>query len=201
MPIFFEPWKGSEYEHSRPRLLILGESHYGDISSDPDATRSLTAEYVDNKWSHRFWTNIMQVVAGAPKHEIDRSEFWNSVALYNYVQGSAGPTAGQAPPKELWASSEQAFFSVLERLQPERVLVLSRRLWRNMSSQGASGAELVVGGTAHETWIYDYRGGTAIASWVPHPSYGFSWRRWHPVVAALLGSNNSFKPMPLRGTA
>ena len=201
MPIFFEPWKGSEYERSRPRLLLLGESHYGEIATDPEATRFLTGAYASNEWNHRFWTGIMQVVAGAPKDQIDRSVFWSDVSLYNYVQGSAGPIAGRAPPRDLWHSSEEAFFRVLERLQPDRVLVLSRRLWRNMSGRGAAGPHLELDGATHDTWIYDYEGGSAIASWIPHPSYGLSWPRWHPVVAALMGSNSSFKPKPLRGSA
>lgn len=200
MPIFFEPWKGPEYERSRPRLLILGESHYGEISSDPDATRLLTADYIKSKWSHRFWTSTMQAVVGAPHHEIDRAKFWNSVAFYNYVQGSAGLTSGRAPPQALWSTSEPAFFRVLERLQPDCVLVLSRRLWNHMSSQGNPGPKLDVNGRTRETWIYSHTGGTAIATWIPHPSYGFSWQHWHPFVAALMGSASSLKPKPFRGS-
>src|SRR5690606_19522850 len=146
-----------------------------------NATRLLTTDYANGKWNHRFWTSTMQAVVGAPHDEIDRTRFWNSVAFYNYVQGSAGMTAGRAPPRALWESSELAFFSVLKRLRPDCMLVLSRRLWSNMSSQGSSGPELLVDGQGRDTWVYPYPGGTAIATWIPHPSYGFSWRRWHPV--------------------
>ena len=181
---FFEPWVGHKYGDNGERLLILGESHYGPPSMPRNYTIALTQEYVDGS-NHRFWTNIMQVVLGVPHWEIDRAEFWANVAFYNYVQQPVAETAGVAPTPEMFSSSEAAFFFVLERLAPESVLVLSKRLWENLSSAGRPGPNIFCGEAAKETWIYSYRGGEALSSWIPHPSYGFSWRQWHPWVNAL----------------
>lgn len=188
---YFEPWIGSNYGANDDRLLILGESHYGPASMPGNSTRELTQEYADGKWNHRFWTNIMQVVSGQPHWEIDRPEFWSRVAFYNYVQQPVVETAGIAPTPEMFTVSEAAFFTVLGSLCPKTILVLSKRLWENLPSAGRQGQNIHCGEIARETWIYSYKEGQALAAWLPHPSYGFSWRHWHPWVLALLAASSN----------
>jgi hypothetical protein len=187
---FFEPWVGRKYRGSSGRLLILGESHYGPPSMPGTSTVELTQEYVDGVWSHRFWTNIMQLVLGSPYREINRAEFWETVALYNYVQEPVAETHSVAPTPEMYEKARPAFYSVLRCLTPKLILVLSKRLWDNLPPDGRLGDEIRYGEANRETWIYPYDGGKALASWVPHPSWGFSWRRWHPLVTALLAESS-----------
>ena len=182
---FFTPWVGADYEVSEERLLILGESHYGDESMPGNSTITFTQEYVDGQ-NHRFWTSIMQVVRGQPYWELDRKEFWHSVAFYNYVQQPVAETAGVAPTTEMFSSSRDAFLSVLNQLAPQKILVLSNRLWQNMPTGSLPGPHLSYGEETRETLLYQYKGGEALACWVPHPSYGFSWSQWHPMIKALL---------------
>ena len=182
---FFIPWVGADYEASEERLLILGESHYGDESMPGNSTITFTQEYVDGQ-NHRFWTSIMQGVRGQPYWELDRKEFWKSVAFYNYVQQPVAETAGVAPSAEMFALSKEAFFSVLSQLAPKKILVLSNRLWENMPTDGLPGPLLSYGQDTRETLIYQYDGGKALACWVPHPSR-YSWPQWHPMIKALLG--------------
>lgn len=183
---YFEPWIGCNYGTSINRLLILGESHYGSTSMSGNSTKVLTQQYVDGVWTHRFWTNIMQVVNGQPYWEIDRAEFWGRVAFYNYVQQPVAEMAGIAPTPEMFIASKEAFLSVLDRVTPKGILVLSKRLWENLPSEGTRGQDIHCGEVERETWIYPFNGGEALATWLPHPSYGFSWSRWHPLVLALL---------------
>jgi hypothetical protein len=133
----------------------------------------------------------MQVVIGKPYWDIDRVDFWGGIALYNYVQQRVAETAGVPPTPAMFASSKDAFFSVLASLAPKTILVLSKRLWENLPSEGCEGPALVLDGSKRETWVYPYRGGKAVASWVPHPSYGFSWERWHPWVTTLRQAGSS----------
>ena len=188
---YFEPWVGSNYGTNDDRFLVLGESHYGPASMPANSTRVLTQEYADGAWSHRFWTNIMQVVNGQPHWKMDRAEFWSRVAFYNYVQQPVAETAGVAPTSEMFMASKEAFFLVLDSLRPKTILVLSKRLWENLPSEGKPGQEIRCGDVSRETWVYPYSGGQALAAWLPHPSYGFRWRRWYPCVLALraAGSN------------
>lgn len=182
---FFKPWIGADYAASDERLLILGESHYGDESMSGNSTITFTQEYVDGQ-NHRFWTSIMQVVRGQPYWELDRREFWQSVAFYNYVQQPVAETAKVAPTSEMFSLSRDAFFSVLSQLAPRKILVLSNRLWENMPAGGLPGPQLSFEQGTRETLLYQYEGGQALASWVPHPSYNFSWPQWHPMIKALL---------------
>lgn len=195
---YFEPWVGSSYRANDDRLLVLEESHYGPASMPADSTRVLTQEYVDGEWRHRFWTNIMQVVSGRPHWEIDRTEFWERIAFYNYVQQPVAETAGVAPTSEMFAASKAAFFSVLDGLNPKTILVLSKRLWKNLPSEGRPGQNIRCCDGSRETWIYPFHGGQALAVWLPHPSYGFSWRRWHPCVLALQAASSN---IPLHADA
>lgn len=187
--IFFQPWKGKNYETSVPRLLILGESHYGADAARADATGTLTQKYMSGEMNHAFWTNTMNVVRGQSGSEIEaREAFWQGVAFYNFVQTSVGPTARIAPGERMFSAAEGAFFSVLDTLKPNCILVLSNRLWINLPGVGPrsrAGKPLEADGQMRDTWIYDYDGGSALATPINHPSSYFSWPRWHKWVLAL----------------
>lgn len=185
---FYTPWKGNAYCSASPKLLILGESHYGKGADCGDATVQLTQQYVVGKMNHQFWTNTMNAVEGTPGSIDQRAAFWHSVAFYNFVQQSAGATAGIAPTKDMFEASIGAFFTVLGDLKPQAILVLSTRLWNNLPGSGDQsheGPPLQHAGKTRRTWVYGYASGQALATWVPHPSRHFSWVRWHPWIEAL----------------
>ena len=184
----FNPWVGRNYKKQvNPRLLILGEAHYdrdGDIT--PQSTIDLTREYV-NGWKHPFWTNIMQVVAGRGHDEIDKDAFWSKVALYNYIQEIVAKTTRVGPTNEMMKNAEQPFLEVLAALKPTHVLVMCKRLWDNMGGGHEDKPIRWNKDKSHETWEFPYKGGIAKATWLKHPSSGFSWTTWHPLVMKFLG--------------
>jgi len=184
--VYFRPWVGKKFGNKQgKRLLILGESHYGSIGRD--STIVWTREYIQQKWNHRFWTNIMQVVDGRRYWEIDREDFWAKVAFYNYIQEPVGETPGIKPSEEMLERAKEPFFEILNHLKPFHILVLSKRLWENMTfNKDSQGAKLNLNGEERETWIYSYDGGSAKATWLPHPSYYFSAQNWHPWVLEFL---------------
>lgn len=185
--VHFKPWIGRNYNKNlNSRLLVLGESHYGPKNLPTNFTISLTEEYVRYEWNHRYWTNIMQVIDGKKHWEIDRDTFWCEIAFYNYIQRSVAETPGVAPTIEMWQEAETPFFEVLEALKPTHTLVLSKRLWENMTSQGEPGVNFKLDTNERETWNFAYKNGMTKATWLPHPSYGFSAKSWHPWVMAFL---------------
>jgi hypothetical protein len=133
--VFFLPWVGEKYESQTggARLLILGESHYSDAEGEtPELTRQCVSEHAQRIWNHRFFTMLTQLVSGEDHWDIDRSEFWNNVCLYNYVQRSVAEGPGIAPVSADFIDNENAFRAVVSCLRPTHILVCSWRLWDSL---------------------------------------------------------------------
>lgn len=187
----FDPWVGDNYWRGfegGPRLLILGESHYDGDDSDKSFTQRLTREYAEGQLCHRFWTTTMQVVAGRDKAEIDRMRFWQSIAFYNFIHEIVGSGPRMRPSAEAWRSARQPFEAVLDALRPQAMLVLGKVLWDYLPNSGREGPKLLVGESCRESWLYPLpESSEVLATSIYHPAaIGFSRRKWHPFVAALL---------------
>ena len=184
--VHFKPWVGRDYKRQvNPRLMLLGESHYerdGKLTSQ--STIELTRDYVEGKWDHRFWTNIMQVVTGRDHWDIDRDDFWAKVVFYNYIQEVDADAPGVAPTAEMFKKGEYPFFEVLNEHKPTHILILAKRLWDKMGG-GCEGKSIRWKEGTAKTWIYQYQGGQAISVFVNHPSRS-SPSKWHPLVAKFL---------------
>lgn len=133
--VFFLPWVGKRYcsDAASLRLLILGESHYGDEGNEtPDLSRRCVQEHSDRTWDHRFFTMLTQIVSGHDHWDVDRQEFWGEICFYNYVQRTVAETPGVAPKIDDFVRNEEALRAVIEHLTPTHVLVCSWRLWNNL---------------------------------------------------------------------
>jgi hypothetical protein len=188
---FFSPWKGDIYGSKDVRLLILGESHHG-TNPTPDWTVNVVRRYIANKetesWFPTF-TKIGQVVTGRKRSEIDRSQFWNSIAFYNYVQEVvAGFARGPRPTPEMFTRSQPAFQEVISELRPTHILALGMHLWRNMPPSSNAHGVLACEGKSSDCRHYASRDSShhALAIGIKHPSAGFSAPAWHPLVAKFL---------------
>ena len=195
----FNPWVGKHYSRGYvdgTRLLILGHSHYGDLP-ERTWTQRFTYEYMQGQWTHSFWTKIMQAVIGRPYLTITptlREVFWQSVALYNYIQVALeGPR--QRPPAGVWLYSRPAFEAVLEALQPHALLILGAETWDNLPAAipgsghtDCKGPAMGAGELRGHTWLYVLPGGhQVLAAGTCHPSsWRFDWASVHRVVYALL---------------
>ncbi|NCT66558.1 MAG: hypothetical protein GXC76_02825 [Rhodanobacteraceae bacterium] len=177
--IVFEPWIGSKYRGDNRfgvRVLVLGESHYGDKS---ETRRTVTTEVV--RWlaqdeRHAFFTKISKVLLGLDKTTwIDdevRGEVWEHVAFYNYIQEFVSTDSRVSPLDEMWAAAPAPFLHVLSELEPNVVLVLGKRL------------------SAHLPKIPD---GVEICC-IQHPSTGFDYGLWNPIFSESVqrARNNSY---------
>lgn len=173
------------------RLLLLGESHHSTEAIESQTmTIDCTQAYVDRKWTHRYWTEIMKVVEGRDYWEIDRGEFWSKVAFYNYIQEIVGDSPGIAPTAKMQASSEQGLKSVLSYLQPTHVLVLAKRLWDSLPKDiWESHRDITFDGKSRNSRLFTCGGDhNALSTWLPHPSYPFHFnaKRYHPGVREFL---------------
>ena len=138
--VTFHPWVGKQYGRESRfgiRLLVLGESHYG-VDDDNDVA-SFT-ERVVREWGQqkraRFFTIIAKVLRGSSDWIDDdaRSEVWEHVAFYNFVQSSV--TAPRTPPEfRQWVEAQTPFETVLRTLEPDAVLMLGWRLEEHVLHQ------------------------------------------------------------------
>lgn len=137
--VAFYPWVGSKYAGgiNGEKVLILGESHYHDCEKDEACKASEERRIHHHQqftemvvWGWRNNLGRTPVSTAVPKlFEIEKSEFWDHVSFYNYVQTFV-PSRDVRPTADAWDSaSAQAFQSVLDFLQPDRVLVLGKENW------------------------------------------------------------------------
>jgi len=186
----FRPWHGSRYKSAdwpvpHRRVLVLGESHYN-LNAEPagpDFTQRCIEEQTRGEWRKAYWTKLTKVLQGkiAP-------EAWHSVAFYNYVQHWVGTGPRQAPTTEAWEAAPSLFRHALAELQPTHVLAVSYRLWNHMDpGDGGPAVRRVLGGVERSLRRYEYSGGVALTTAIPHPSSRpFPKQNWHGVFQAFL---------------
>ncbi|MEZ0610095.1 hypothetical protein ACAW74_16375 [Fibrella sp. WM1] len=130
-PVNFEPFVGKDYHTQSPKLLILGESHYG-LESDTlgkNFTNFVVRKYAKRETgeTRRFFTLIAKTV----DRKLDNQtalELWDKVAFYNYVQVLVGDGPRTRPTDQMFNQSNDAFRQVIDQLKPDILIVLGRRL-------------------------------------------------------------------------
>jgi hypothetical protein len=200
----FEPWTGTQYKQGieGQRVLVLGESHYHSCDKDKECTddisgeshhRNLTRDVVEH-WKDK--SHKSSVSYKIPKlFRKSKSEFWDSVIFYNYLQEFAGPGAGHRPKAKQWddKDSAAAFQSVLDTYNPDRILVLGKDTWTYLPSNEAALFRTPIpeprlqlqnnigsrnAGDEVAYWYSSRFGNLALAMPVVHPSAIFSAPDW-----------------------
>lgn len=170
----FDPWIGTRYRDAGlcgRKVLVLGESHYGDAGTEHAATTINVVELLGRKKRHRFFTTTQRLLDPAigdrlPTND-ERAAFWEHVAFYNYIQCFVGPNARFRPTNAMWSAALEPFKSTLEELRPDAVLVLGSELGAKLL-----GAEI-----------------TLPAIYVAHPSsWGFKVLETRRIVERALAS-------------
>jgi len=183
------PWIGKGYNetgYKGRKLLILGESEY---EWKPDALQSEIATWLitantNGGLKNPFYTKIYNSFSDELKWQSLEhfADYWNSVAFYNYIQEKVGATPRQRPTLEMWPRWRDTFVLVLEKLNPDRVLVLGRGLWDNLNALG------LVGNAVDNTTFFSIGENKSIkVAHIPHPaSFGFKPTEWRIVTRNLL---------------
>ena len=137
----FRPWIGEKYEaegiEGGIQLLILGESHYGTPDpNDSTLTRRVVSKYGQEDERMAFFTKTAKLVLGHTSEDYlsdsEQRQFWDRVAFYNYVQEYAGETPNGTVTPEMWEDAEKPFLTVLEKLDPDALLILGKRLSKHV---------------------------------------------------------------------
>ncbi|MGG2021710.1 hypothetical protein AB1J88_16895 [Pseudomonas sp. S8] len=171
----FAPWVGSHYAEGfcGLRILLVCESHYGDKKHErptatPEIVKALALSEKHPRATsklrrHPHFTKIMSAVKNV-RHSftnIQRRDFWESVAYYNFLQEFIRDTRVH-PPKEAWEQGKSAFAEVLDVLAPDLIVCLSARNGHRIRSLA----------------------GDVPVAVVNHPSSRFAYSRVNPLIAA-----------------
>ena len=142
--VSFTPWIGPRYTDEGiggTKLLVLGESHYGEEESPPssftkDVVRSLVYD-----GRHAFFTMIAKLVVGrGAGNYIPQSErqwVWDRIAFYNYVQSLAGTGPDGDVTDSMWEEAKGPFLDVVEVTGPDAILIVGKGLGKHVPSPGA----------------------------------------------------------------
>lgn len=120
--------------------------------------------------------------------DVTSEQIWQSISFYNYLQ-TAVAKARQAGTLENYGKSEDAFYQVLNELQPEIMFVWGvTRMYDNMPSKGwENGDDIVVDGYKVLNGYYTLDNGHRVrAVWGYHPSAGYSPQWWNTVMEVVL---------------
>lgn len=203
--VIFTPWVGKDYEKGglwHKRILALGDSHYcqdndcqtcGVLGSTPEEMgdcRNLTHDtvksFLDTSLGFEGWKNTFKrfsgLLAGGHKTTPEEdSRIWESIAFYNFVQTAIiqGPRATYT--EEAYKKSLPMFWTVINQLAPELVLVWGERTWNELPSDGWQWIDLGIEGDI-AAGKYTNRDTDALFLLVCHPSAGLSYEKWTPIV-------------------
>ncbi len=191
--IKFQPWVGSSYQSTTPRLMILGESHHA--GRDEKVTSEITVETVtsyieaDRHFGWRdYFTKVHRVVRGreVQTDTQSRETFWQAVIFYNYVQEIAAEGGhDRAPTPEMFLAGRAPLLEVLKYYRPTHLIATGRRLWRYVRNNHAGGADPM--GKEPIRIIYDEPNEAHTrAIGITHPAGGMSYHEEIPRVREFL---------------
>ena len=197
----FEPWKGENYPTSGfngKKVLVIGDSFYcSEEEAVPTLTKKVITDYLairngefrENKGE---WTNTYlkfeRSLEGKETTPEDSRRIWNSIAFYNYLQV---PMSGarESGSKLDYTNAENAFFEVINELQPDLIIVWGvGKLFNNLpEDRWTWGKPLDIDGWEIKNGYYqlDNNKQTRCIA-VYHPSTGYQWDWWHKVIEGEL---------------
>ena len=170
-------WIGPHY--ARTKLLLLGESQYSWLENGEtrhpserhacDLVEWTTADFPSANRFMKMLSRALTMRSVPTQDELQNA--WSRVAFTNYVGNSVGHGPRVRPAPQMWQGAKLTFRAeVLERLQPSRIIVLGKELFKKMPEAQIHISKDVQG----------YRkadGGVAMCWVLNHPSRGLSWQR------------------------
>lgn len=202
--VFFKPWIGENYYSSGifgKKILVLGESHdcdgcnaCGNLKNINAECRELTSQTIRDflrfkkgEIDHQAWmkafTNFGNIVNHRHLNAEETNTFWNSVLYYNYVQSSTGQTK-KTQPYKAYVRNSAAFFQVIDTHKPDLIIVLGKKLWDLLPSNGEfAEQDICVEGENRGSFYYFPIDRKKIPAYmINHPSSQKFDDTWHPFI-------------------
>lgn len=209
--IFFDPWIGENYgtdqAHFNKKILILGNSHYCDDCIDcgnrdlkpecTEFTKTVVKDYLDPShvasWKKTFSTFINSMF-GRSVSDLERKDFFDSVAFYNYLQVAAGEDAYSTGNYNFAESRHlNAFYEVLNNVEPDVVISWGSKVWDTLPDawndygEADKGNDIVIGDQIfNKYYTYPYNNRKILLIGVRHPSVGYSTEFHHAIFSDLI---------------
>lgn len=203
--VIFIPWVGENYEEGglwHKRILALGDSHYcesndcktcGVLGSTPkemgdcrNFTGDTVRSFLDVNSGFGGWKNTFKrfsgLLAGGHKTtDEEDSKIWEGIAFYNFVQTAILQGPRTAYTEEAYNKSLPLFWSVIDQLNPQLVLVWGARVWDALPPDGWTWIDLGIEGDI-AAGKYTNKNTAALFLLICHPSAALSYEKWTPIV-------------------
>lgn len=208
----YQPWISENYLSGNGKygkLLILGESHYDDLDEDEDQkdydiengktdsidepndifiennfTSGVINKFINKEIDIAFYRNV-----GLLFNPNDKYEIWTHIAFANGIQVPMGDSNAQPSVKDI-KTVEKAFWLLMENLEPDKILVCSKRMWNNWLGEKTPNSRYLCSISENNKkstiWEYELSNKKIHAMGINHPSKFFSHKNWTPIVTKFL---------------
>ena len=151
---YFEPWVGRNYKNGGifgKKILALGDSHYcdscvgcgvaGGIRDNVDFTKNTVKDYLERSYGTKGWPTTYKkferILSGnLNTDKSDAISIWNSIAFYNFLQTANNSYARTAYLDEYYDKSLPYFWTVIDELAPDIVIVWGSKVWEHLPNDG-----------------------------------------------------------------
>lgn len=195
------PWVGKHFgKRNKPKLLIVGESHYVKASGNEtiesvkareELNKNFTREIiwecpVSEAWKNRTLDNIPRVFVGNGNY--NRLDFWQDVAFYNFVQRMVlyvDPPERPSDPD--FCIGWDVFNEIIGIIKPDFCVFLGSQarntFWSSMNRIGAEFTDQKRSEQIGRCWSYKagiVKDGKEVpVAFIQHPGKFFSSSSWH----------------------
>jgi len=110
------------------RILVVGESHYGDEQQkyDPKITNNVIGERIAGQ-HHHFFGTVERILGSDPKDQCARADFWNRTGFLNYAPHLVA--RGSICQQHHYKGAAERLASVIKAELPRLVCFFSAGAW------------------------------------------------------------------------
>lgn len=174
---FFKPWIGKSYGRFKTlskkniKLLIIGESHYGDADDNKNFTGFVINKHIKSTLEKGSGIGYFSKIYNFFNYiyPIKQEQFWNSVAFYDYVQ-SWVENKRIRPTAEQFKESANLFMGLLSELKPDVVIFTGKQLWYNTPNDNYTQTEHTPGEWEFRQGFYQISAKKIWVTFFYHPS-------------------------------
>ena len=150
--VYFKPWVGSNYKDAVKKILVIGDSHYcgacqncgvrgycsiKEMGDCVNFTSNVVREYLDflnGKKESDMWMRSFKcfdkILLGQDATKEERTEMWNGIAFYNFVQTAiSGVTSNAKYTQKDYVDSSAMALEIIKELHPDYVIVWGKRAY------------------------------------------------------------------------